>query len=375
METGQKKVFLYPSDIAAYIGQNQYDFVTPFERLWKRCDTESYTDIINKSKSELDSQKKEVEDLEKQRGNLETELNNKKITKCQYKLHVKKIDKTVSEINKESKSLESKIDSIDLDQQQRLIKSIGKETVELLQSEVIETKDKQKNITTILDNMNLEGDNLALLQRETTSFINKTHGTLREDSAIEIYEQKSGITLDTSQKFYKRQIPCRLTNSSLEEFKVPSSEQFEWYIGGRLDGIYIDKENPERSYIVEIKNRMRGFFSTLRDYEKTQIHLYMYLLDIPMAKLIEKYGSQIRTTVIYQDNSYLENILTSLCIFINNFENRFLNDISYKTKFVNSNNDNKKKLCRQLYLDDIYKKSIENLDDDSSQEDCLIDDL
>ena len=53
MATDQKKVFLYPSDIAAYIGQNQYDFVTPFERLWKRCDTESYTDIINKSKSEF----------------------------------------------------------------------------------------------------------------------------------------------------------------------------------------------------------------------------------------------------------------------------------------------------------------------------------
>ena len=364
MATDQKKVFLYPSDIAAYIGQNQYDFVTPFERLWKRCDTESYTEIINKSKSELDSKKKDLEHLEKQRENLQTELNNKKITKQQYKLHVKEIDKNASEINKESKSLESKIDSIDLDQQQRLIKSIGKETVQLLQSEVIETKDKQKNITTILDNMNLEGDKLALLQRETTSFINKTHGTLREDSAIEIYEQKSGITLDTSQKFYKRQIP-----------NVPSSKQFEWYIGGRLDGIYIDKENPERSYIVEIKNRMRGFFSTLRDYEKTQIHLYMYLLDIPMAKLIEKYGSQIRTTVIYQDDSYLENILASLCIFINNFENRFLNDISYKTKFVNSTTDNKKKLCRQLYLDDIYKKSIENLDDDNSQEDCLIDDL
>lgn len=375
MSTDQdkKKVFLYPSDIAAYIGQNQYDFVTPFERLWKRCDPESYTEIINQSKTKLDLKKKELENLEKQRVNLQTELDNKKITKRQYKLHVEKINKNVIEVKEESKSLESKIDNIDLDQQQRLIKSIGKETVELLQSEVIETKDKQKNITTILDNMNLEGDKLALLQRETTSFINKTHGTLREDSAIEIYEQKSGITLDTSQKFYKRQIPGLLT-------KVPcllttSSKQLEWYIGGRLDGIYIDKDHPERSYIVEIKNRMRGFFSTLRDYEKTQIHLYMYLLDIPMAKLIEKYGSQIRTTVIYQDDSYLENILTSLRIFINNFENRFLNDISYKTKFVNSDTDNKKKLCRQLYLDDIYKKSIENLDDDSSHEDCLIDDL
>jgi len=354
----KKKVFLYPSDIAAYIGQNQYDFVTPFERLWKRCDPESYTEIINQSKTKLDLQKKELENLEKQRVNLQIELDNKKITKRQYKLRVEKIDKNVSEVKEKSKTLESKIDNIDLDQQQRLIKSIGEENVQLLQSAVVETEDKQKNITTILENMNLEKDKLAVLQRETTSFINKTHGTLREDSAIEIYEQKSGVKLDTSQKFYKRQIKL--------------STQFEWCIGGRLDGIYIDKEHPERSYIVEIKNRMRGFFSTLRDYEKTQIHLYMYLLNIPMAKLIEKYKSQIRTTIIYQDNSYLENILTSLDIFINNFENRFLNDTLYKTKFLNSDTDNKKKLCRQLYLDDIL--SIENLDDDL-EEDCLIDDL
>jgi hypothetical protein len=360
MSTDQtkKKVFLYPSDIAAYIGQNQYDFVTPFERLWKRCDLESYTEIIKASKAKLDLQKQKVTDLEEQRENLKTELDNKKITKSQYKLNVEKLDKDVREIKTETKSLESKIDSIDLDQQQRLIKSIGKENVELLQSQFIQTQDKQKNITTILENMNLEKDKLTLLQRETTSFINKTHGTLLEDSAIEIYERKSGVKLDTSQKFYKRQIQ--------------SSGQFEWYIGGRLDGIYIDEEHPERSYIVEIKNRMRGFFSSLRDYEKTQIHLYMYLLDIPMAKLIEKYGSQIRTTIIYRDKSYLENILTSLHIFINNFENRFLNDSVYKTKFLNSDTDNKKKLCRQLYLDDIL--SINNLDDDS-QEDCLIDDL
>ena len=53
-------------------------------------------------------------------------------------------------------------------------------------------------------------------------------------------EPGSGVKLDTSQKFYKRQIKL--------------STQFEWCIGGRLDGIYIDKEHPERSYIVEIKN-------------------------------------------------------------------------------------------------------------------------
>ena len=95
------------------------------------------------------------------------------------------------------------------------------------------------------------------------------------------------------------------------------------------------------------------------------------------TEIFEKiYSKKLKLLYVAPESlSYLENILTSLRIFINNFENRFLNNISYKTKFVNSDTDNKKKLCRQLYLDDIYKKSIENLDDDSSQEDCLIDDL
>ena len=46
-ESVKKKLFLFTSDIAAFIGQNEYDFVTPFERLWKRCDPDGYNKIIN----------------------------------------------------------------------------------------------------------------------------------------------------------------------------------------------------------------------------------------------------------------------------------------------------------------------------------------
>lgn len=361
--TEKKKVFLYPSDIAAYIGQNQYDFVTPFEKLWKRCDMDSYNQIINETKEILISNKQELENLEKQRQNLKLELDNKKITERQYKLRVKRIDESSKTIISGSNELENKIDSIDLNQEQRLVKSLGQENVALLQSEKINTEDKRTSITNVLENMNISEDKRILLQRETTSFINKTHGTLREESAIEMYENRFNVKLDTSQKFFKR-VVC-------------SSEKLEWYIGGRLDGLYIDEEHPERNYIIEVKNRMRGFFPTLRDYEKTQIHLYMYLLNIPIAKLIEKYENRIRITVIYQDDEYLKNILCYLDIFIKNFENNFLNNTSSKIKFVNSDNDNKKKFCRHLYLDDIDKKicaDLENTDEENTDEDdCLID--
>ena len=48
----KQKVFLYISEIAAYVGQNKYDSVTPFTRVWKRCDSQFYNESINASKSE-----------------------------------------------------------------------------------------------------------------------------------------------------------------------------------------------------------------------------------------------------------------------------------------------------------------------------------
>ena len=370
MET-KKKIFLYPSDIAAYIGQNQYDYVTPFEKLWKRCDTDSYNEIINQNKEILVSNKKEMEKLDLQRDNLKSDLDDNKITERQYKLRVKKIDEENKKVVEKTTILENNIDSIDLNQEERLIKTIGQENVTLLQSKTVETEDKKISITAVLENMNISKDKKNLLKRETESFINKTHGTLREDSAIEMYEKKFNVKLDTSQKFFKQCI-CNSMNDSGQ------ATDFEWYIGGRLDGLYIDDLKPENSYIIEVKNRMRGFFTTLRDYEKTQIHLYMYLLNIPVAKLIEKYQNKIRITVIYQDDEYLKNILSYLDIFIQNFETKFLNNTESKVTFVNNTNDQKKIFCKNLYLNDIYneinrKLCQDDLDNEEDEDDCLID--
>ena len=46
----KQKVFLYTSEIASYIGQNKWDYVTPFERLWKRCDKDNYNFILETTK-------------------------------------------------------------------------------------------------------------------------------------------------------------------------------------------------------------------------------------------------------------------------------------------------------------------------------------
>jgi hypothetical protein len=359
MQEEKQKIFLYISDIAAYIGQNQYDFVTPFERLWKRCDTNNYKEIISLNKNSLINLQLELKNLEHEKILLDDDLNTKRITKRQYNLLVKNKDLEIKKEVEKIEELETKIDTIDLNQEERLTKIIGKENIDTIRSDKVETSDKKENINVFLENMNISEDKRKLLKKETESFINKTHGTLKEDSAIKMFEKRFNVTLDTSQKFYKHRL------------KISDESKFDWYIGGKMDGIYKDQ------YVVEVKNRMRGFFNTLRDYEKTQIHIYMHLLQIPLSKLVEKYENNIRITTIYQDNDYLKDILEYLNVFITHFEKDFLNNTEMKKKYVSSDTYNKQKILKNLYLNEINKRINQKIKDGISDEseECLIDDL
>jgi hypothetical protein len=363
MQEEKQKIFLYISDIAAYIGQNPYDFVTPFERLWKRCDTNKYKEIIRLNKNDLINLQLELKNLENKKKLLDDDLETKRITKRQYDLLVKNKDLEIKREVQKIEELETKIDNIDLNQEQRLTKVIGKENIDTIQSDKVETSDKKENINVLLRNMNISEDKRKLLKKETESFINKTHGTLKEDSAIRMFEKRFNVTLDTSQTFYKHRL------------KISDESKFDWYIGGKMDGIYRD---DEISYIVEVKNRMRGFFTTLRDYEKTQIHIYMHLLGIPISKLVEKYENNIRITTIYRDDQYLKDILEYLNVFITYFEKDFLNNTEMKGKYVSSDTHNKQKILKNLYLNEINKKINKKIREemsDTTDETCLIDDL
>ena len=373
----KQKIFLFTSDIASFIGQNIYDFVTQFERLWKRCDAESYNNLINTSKKNLLEIQTKLQTLQVERTTLKDDLDSKQITQRQYTLRINKIEKESVKVKDQYTELETKIDSIDLNQEQRLKKTIGEDNIKLVQSKTIETKDKRENITAVIEKLSISDDKKRILLKESESFINKTHGTLKEDSAIEMYEKRFGVKLNTSQEFFKKQLNIKLPTNEFTG-TLPTNElagTFDWFVGGRVDGLYIDETDSSKSYIVEVKNRTRGFFNTLRDYEKTQIHVYMYMLSIPMAKLVEKYENQIRITVIYQDDNYLNDILYYLDIFITNFDKKFLNDSTLKTKFVSSNAEEKKILLRRLYLNDITQATNTRLlADDSEDETCLIND-
>jgi hypothetical protein len=361
----KQKVFLYISEVASYIGQNKWDYVTPFERIWKRCDKDGYNLILETTKKNINEKHLQIKILDKEVELLNNDLLNKRITKRQWESKTNKLTDKKTTMLTEISSLNSRVDEIDLNQKQKLELVLGRENIESIESKTIETDSKRENVNKIIENMQISDVKKKTLIKETESFINKTHGTLKEESAIEMYEKKFNVKLNTSQEFYKYRL------------NISNTSEFEWYVGGKVDGLYIDDNDKSKSYIVEVKNRTKGFFSTLRDYENTQIQLYMYILDISFSKLVEKYNNKIRITLIYRDDDYIKDILTYLDIFINNFEKTFLNNNEKQRDFVLCDNDLKKVFLKKLYLNDITNKInmkiLETTNDTNNN--CLIDDL
>lgn len=366
MSSIKKKIFINISDVASYIGQNKWDFVKPFERLWKKCDSVNYQNILSNYNDKISVIKLHKSDLDVKKISLEQELQQKLITKRQFDIQVKKLDKQFQEIKNTISDLESKIDSIDLTHHQQMEKIVGSTIMDSIQSATIDTNDKRIMLNTKVDTLDLDDTQKDKLKKSAESYINKTHGTLKEDSAIVMYENKFGVKLDTSQQFNK---------VYLYELSIESN--YDWFLCGKVDGLYVNHVNPQESYIVEVKNRTKSFFSTLRDYEKTQIQLYMYMLNYNNTKLVEKYKDSLRITSIYKDDEYANDIINYLQIFIKNFETKFLNSESCKIEFFDKTDDEKRAYLKKLYLNDITKYINSKLEKEvvSGNDNCMIDDL
>jgi hypothetical protein len=358
-------IFLNTSDIASFIGQNKWDYITPFERLWKKYDSE-YTNCLKEFNNKLADRKAELILIENDKRILEEQVKSKEITKRQYDKLLKENETKNKNVVKDIDSITSKIESISLTQSEKIEKNLGKDIIETIANASKETTDKRKITNQAIEKLEKDGkikkEQKEELLKQTESFINKTHGTLKEDSAIKIYESQYNVNLDTSQKYYK--YVFRKTNN------------FSWFIGGKMDGIYVDENDINNNYIIEVKNRTKGFFSSLREYEKTQIQLYMLLTGFNKTKLVEKFKDKIRVTDVPLEKEYIDDTLEYLSIFVSSIE-EFFGNTQLKMKYFNLTENEKKKFLNELYLDKIeeLRKHKEQLRIIKAEEECLLSDL
>lgn len=336
-----KKVYLYISDIASFIGQNKWDYITPFERLWKRCDKLGYDISVNNTKNKVTDIELQIVSIENERENLQYKLEKKEITTRQFDLYNNKLQEKQDTLKKTIEKITSCLDDITLTQQQKVEKHIGKEVFSNLNDKTVDTNTKRNVVSNAIDTLETDSYTKDVLRNQSKSIINKTHGTLHEEDAIQLYEQKYNVKLDTSQEFFKKKLDVENSN-------------YEWYICGKMDGIL----HGHDGYIVEIKNRAKGFFYSIRDYENTQMQLYMWLTGLCRVDLVEAYRSKIKCTHVKHDIDTINNILKYLSIFISNFENNFLKQESMKLDYINMDNNARGIFLKKLFLNEI--KTLES---------------
>lgn len=328
------------SSVASFIGQNNYDYVEPFERLLKKCD--SYNKILAEINNKKNDKVILLEKIELETKIIQNDLDTKKISKEEYNEKISNTTKIKESVKQEINNIDNKLET----HEEKLLKIVGETTMNILNDTSLTNENKQEILQNKLKESDVKDHNLL---KKGTSIINTNYGTHAEDSAIKMFEKKYKVVLDTRQEFFSKKI---------------NKKDYDWYICGKVDGLYLDTLDSKKNYIVEVKNRVKSFFNTIRDYEKTQIHLYMELLNIPRAKLVEKFNTKLRVTDIYKDQKYYNEVCRKLQLFIEIFE-EFIKNETLLQEFIM--NENKRNFIQLNFFNKYEEKS-----DIESDNECLI---
>lgn len=162
-------------------------------------------------------------------------------------------------------------------------------------------------------------------KKHIVNYINTNHGIQQENSVLENHESDKKIKLDKTQTRFEKDLDVDNSN-------------YKWLLVGRMDGI-----NHEEKTIVEIKNRTKGLFHFLKDYENVQLQLYMYLSGLRKCILIEKFKNKSNEIHQEYDEKYVCKIIANLYLFCENFE-----------KFINMTSE--EKFEKYFSLDDFEKR-------------------
>jgi hypothetical protein len=120
-----------------------------------------------------------------------------------------------------------------------------------------------------------------------------THGTRSEDRTAEKVSEETGVTLLRDNSFYSLAL--------LED------EEVEVVVTGKIDRIEVAADGSRT--LVEIKNRTRCLFKSLREYENVQIQVYLHMLGLVRAKLVEQYNNKTNTIEVMVDEELWDNVI------------------------------------------------------------------
>lgn len=166
-----------------------------------------------------------------------------------------------------------------------------------------------------------ENDNLSLPEKQLViellrSSVSTTFGTIAERRTANIEQNQVS---DIGIKVVEVE----------ETFTMPliETEHYQFYLVGRIDRLEFFPDG--KIVLVEIKNRVNRLFRRVPPYEYVQVQVYLKLLDLKEAKLIEQFnGDTMKTDIVYDSNFFQTEIIPDLFEFAFTFE-RILVDSNY----------------------------------------------
>ena len=109
--------------------------------------------------------------------------------------------------------------------------------------------------------------------------------SIKKDLMMKRGNMKENLNLNTLQKKNNIKIEGRNSKMYSKHLFTNSKKQYMVILRGRVDGICDEQ-------IIETKNRTKGLFHKLREYEQVQLEAYMFLTGIQKSILTEHYNEQ-----------------------------------------------------------------------------------
>ena len=138
--------------------------------------------------------------------------------------------------------------------------------------------------------LNKEDKKKVVEHLKSTVFTN--HGTLKEDETA----RRTGLDLGRDLKFH--------------QIHVGTYNDRDYVVVGRVDRIETLEDGTK--VLVEIKNRTRCLFKKVYPSEMVQIQVYLEMLGLTKAKLVEQFNKEINTIEVDRDEDMFKEIIKNL---------------------------------------------------------------
>lgn len=143
----------------------------------------------------------------------------------------------------------------------------------------------------VFSDSNLNETQKAEVIEHLRSQVYTTHGTRSEDKTADKVESTENVRLIRDELFHNLEV-CVIGDT-------------KFVICGKIDRI---EERPDGSRVlVEIKNRTNRLFRRVVEYEFIQVQVYLQMLGLVHARLVEQYNNQVMSHNVDRDEEMWAN--------------------------------------------------------------------